>query len=87
LWCCIVNGDHHRRADGIQSVRDLRIRWIGHTLRTEADVTVSQDLTLTEANNLAHRAEDHLLAYVRRLTAATIHVSPAKAHEPSAELP
>jgi divalent metal cation (Fe/Co/Zn/Cd) transporter len=52
-----------------------------------ADVPVSQDLTLTEAHNLAHRAEDHLLADVPRLTAATIHVSPADAHEPSPEFP
>ena len=66
--------------DGIQSVRDLRIRWIGHTLRAEADVTVSPDLTLIEAHDLAHHAEDHLLEYVPRLTAATIHVSPANAH-------
>ena len=73
--------------DGIQSVRDLRIRWIGHTLRAEADVTVSPDLTVTQAHNLAHHAEDHLLAYVPRLTAATIHVSPADAHEPPAEVP
>jgi cation diffusion facilitator family transporter len=73
--------------NGIQRVRDLRIRWIGHTLRAEADVTVSPDLTVTEAHNLAHHAEDHLLAYVPRLTAATIHVSPADAHEPPAELP
>jgi cation diffusion facilitator family transporter len=68
--------------DGIQDVRDLRIRWIGHTLRAEADVTVSPDLTVTEAHKLAHHAEDHLLAFVPRLTAATIHVSPADAHEP-----
>ena len=27
--------------DGIDDVRDLRIRWIGHTLRAEADVTVA----------------------------------------------
>jgi cation diffusion facilitator family transporter len=73
--------------DGIQSVRDLRIRWIGHTLRAEADVTVSPDLTVTQAHNLAHHAEDHLLAYVPRLTAATIHVSPADAHEPPPEVP
>jgi cation diffusion facilitator family transporter len=73
--------------DGIQSVRDLRIRWIGHTLRAEADVTVSSDLTVTEAHNLAHHAEDHLLAYVPRLTAATIHVSPADAHEQRAHVP
>jgi cation diffusion facilitator family transporter len=68
--------------DGIDSVRDLKIRWIGHTLRAEADVTVSPDLTVTQAHDLAHHAEDHLLAYVPRLTAATIHVSPADAHGP-----
>jgi cation diffusion facilitator family transporter len=73
--------------DGIESVRDLRIRWIGHTLRAEADVTVSPQLTVTQAHNLAHHAEDHLLAYVPRLTAATIHVSPADAHEPTAGIP
>jgi cation diffusion facilitator family transporter len=66
--------------NGIDDVRDLRIRWIGHTLRAEADVTVDADLTVTEAHDLAHHAEAHLLSQVRRLTAATIHTSPAGAH-------
>jgi cation diffusion facilitator family transporter len=66
--------------EGIQEVRDLRIRWIGHTLRAEADVTVEPSLTVARAHELAHHAEDHLLAYVPRLTAATIHVSPVGAH-------
>lgn len=69
-----------RSVDGIESVRDLRIRWIGHTLRAEADVEVSPALTMADAHDLAHHAEEHLLAYVRRLTAATIHVSPRGAH-------
>jgi cation diffusion facilitator family transporter len=67
---------------GVTGVRELRIRWIGHTLRAEADVTVDPTLTVSQAHDLAHHAEDHLLAYVRRLTAATIHVSPAGAHHP-----
>ena len=29
--------------DGINGVRELRIRWIGHTLRAEADITVDPD--------------------------------------------
>ena len=66
--------------DGVREVRDLRIRWIGHTLRAEADVTVDEDLTVGAAHDLAHHAEEHLLAYVPRLTAATIHVSPSGAH-------
>jgi divalent metal cation (Fe/Co/Zn/Cd) transporter len=65
---------------GIDAVRDLRIRWIGHTLRAEADVTVAADLTLTQAHALAHHAEAHLLHQVGRLTAATIHTSPTGAH-------
>ncbi len=65
---------------GITAVRELRIRWIGHTLRAEADVTVADDLTLLQAHDLAHHAETHLLDQVRRLTAATIHTSPASAH-------
>jgi len=66
--------------DGVQAVRDLRIRWIGHTLRAEADITVDPALTVEHAHDLAHHAEEHLLTYVRRLTAATIHVSPSGAH-------
>jgi len=65
---------------GISGVRDLRIRWIGHTLRAEVDVTVPVHLTVTEAHDLAHHAEAHLLDQVRRLTAATVHASPAGAH-------
>jgi cation diffusion facilitator family transporter len=65
---------------GVEAVRDLRIRWIGHALRAEADVTVAADLSLVQAHDLAHHAEAHLLHDVRRLTAATIHTSPAGAH-------
>jgi cation diffusion facilitator family transporter len=65
---------------GVGSVRELRIRWIGHTLRAEVDVTVDPTLTVVQAHDLAHHAERHLLADVRRLTAATVHTSPEGAH-------
>jgi cation diffusion facilitator family transporter len=66
--------------DGVGELRDLRIRWIGHTLRAEVDVTVPADLSVTQAHDLAHHAEHHLLTQVHRLTAATVHASPAGAH-------
>jgi cation diffusion facilitator family transporter len=69
-----------RSVEGIDDVRDLRIRWIGHTLRAEADVEVDPTLSVAIAHDIAHHAEDHLLAGVRRLTAATVHVSPTGAH-------
>ena len=67
--------------DGVQEVRELRIRWIGHTLRAEADITVDPGLTVNQAHELSHHAEDHLLAAAPRLNAATIHVSPSGAHD------
>lgn len=66
--------------DGVQGIRDLRIRWIGHSLRAEADITADPALTITEAHTLAHHAEEHLRNDVPRLSAATVHVSPAGAH-------
>jgi cation diffusion facilitator family transporter len=66
--------------EGVQQIRELRIRWIGHTLRAEVDSTADPTLSITQAHDLAHHAETHLLANVRRLTAATVHVSPAGVH-------
>jgi cation diffusion facilitator family transporter len=68
------------RVAGISDVRDLRIRWIGHTLRAEVDVTVPANLSVVQAHELAHHAEAHLLDQVRRLTAATVHTSPKGSH-------
>jgi len=62
--------------DGVEAVSDLRIRWIGHSLRAEADIAVDPHLSVIEGHNLAHHVEEHLIADVSRLTAATIHVSP-----------
>jgi cation diffusion facilitator family transporter len=65
---------------GISGVREIHVRWIGHTLRAEVDATVDPELTVTAAHALAHHAEAHLLERVPRLTAATIHTSPAGVH-------
>ena len=67
---------------GVREVRELRIRWIGHTLRAEVDATVDPTLSLVQAHDLAHHAEQHLLHDIGRLTAATVHISPDQAHPP-----
>lgn len=66
--------------EGVQDIRELRIRWIGHSLRAEADITVNPALTVSQAHDLAHHAEDRLRADVLRLGAANVHVSPAGTH-------
>jgi cation diffusion facilitator family transporter len=69
-----------RTTPGVRDVRELRIRWIGHTLRAEADIVVDPNLSLTAAHDLAHHAERHLLAQAGRLSAAAIHTSPTGYH-------
>ena len=65
---------------GVLEVQRLQIRWIGHTLHAEADLDVDPEISLAQAHTIAHDAEAHLLAHVRRLTGATIHTSPAGMH-------
>ena len=66
--------------DGVLDVRDLRLRWIGHRLHADADITVPSHVPVVEAHDIAHHAEAHLLEALPRLTSAVIHVSPSGAH-------
>ena len=69
-----------RSVPGVAEVREMRVRWVGHTLRAEIDAIVDPALTVGEAHELAHHVERHLLHDVARLAAATVHTSPAGAH-------
>ena len=62
---------------GIDSVENVRIRWVGHELHAEAEVTSDGNLTLTEAHDAAEHAHHDLLHAVPRLAKATIHTSPS----------
>jgi cation diffusion facilitator family transporter len=65
--------------EGIDSVDAVRIRWIGHQLHAEAEVTSDGKVTLAQAHDVAEHARHHLLHEVPRLAQATIHSSPARA--------
>jgi cation diffusion facilitator family transporter len=62
---------------GVYRVSDVRIRWIGHSLRAELAVTVDAALTVEAAHRIAHDVEQRLIHDVPRLTAAVIHTEPA----------
>lgn len=61
----------------IEEVQAIRLRWIGHTMRAEVDVTVSGQLTIEEGHTIAHQAEAQLRKHVSKLSAATVHIGPA----------
>jgi cation diffusion facilitator family transporter len=62
-----------RAVDGVRDVGQVRMRWIGHALRAEADIVVDPQLTVVEAHSLAVAAEHALIHALPRLTAATVH--------------
>ena len=65
--------------EGVTSVDSLRLRWIGHSLHAEADIT-TRATALAVAHDVAHHAEEHLLEALPRLASATVHVSPDGVH-------
>ena len=62
-----------REVDGVLGTGQVRMRWIGHALRAEADIIVDPHLTVVQAHALAVSAEHALIHAVPRLTAATVH--------------
>lgn len=63
--------------DGVVEVEAVRMRWTGHRIRAEADVTVDPDCSLRTAHDVAERARHDLLHAVRGLDDVTVHVGPA----------
>jgi cation diffusion facilitator family transporter len=68
-----------REARAIPSVRGcdgVRVRWIGHELHAELNITVDGGLTVSQAHDITEDARHQLLHHVGRLTDAIIHVNP-----------
>ena len=61
----------------VAAVDRVRLRWIGHTLHAEVDLTVADALSLHAAHELAHAAEHRLRRAIPRLSTATVHAYPA----------
>lgn len=61
---------------GVESVDGVRIRWIGHELHAEIDVTVDRDLDVASAHAITEEVEHSLLHEVPRFARATVHADP-----------
>jgi len=65
-----------RSVNGVEDVAELRLRWIGHTLRAEINIVVDPALDLGAAHSLSHQVEHELLHHIPRLHAAIVHAEP-----------
>ncbi|HEV7865762.1 MAG TPA: cation diffusion facilitator family transporter [Acidimicrobiia bacterium] len=61
---------------GVVDVGEIRIRWIGHRLHAEAEISVDGDLNLANAHRITEDARHHLLHDLPRLASAIIHADP-----------
>jgi divalent metal cation (Fe/Co/Zn/Cd) transporter len=62
---------------GVQSVRSVRMRWIGHRLHADAELDVEPTLSLAAAHRIAHDSGRDLIHALPKLTTAVIHAYPA----------
>jgi cation diffusion facilitator family transporter len=62
---------------GVVGVDAVRMRWTGHRIRAEADVTVDPGLDVLAGHDIAEHARHGLLHAVKGLDDVTIHVGPA----------
>ncbi|MEV6986799.1 cation diffusion facilitator family transporter [Sphaerisporangium sp. NPDC051017] len=65
---------------GVRGVGSVRVRWIGHALHAEVEITVDHRVSLVEAHAVAVEAEHRLIHRVPRLRAATVHADPGGPH-------
>jgi cation diffusion facilitator family transporter len=65
-----------RATPGVLGVGQVRLRWIGHQLRAECEVTVDASASAIEAHQVAVNAEHNLLHALPRLSAALVHADP-----------
>jgi len=65
-----------RATPGVLDLGQVRVRWIGHTLRAECEIVVDHDASLIAAHQIAEDAQHRLLHHIPRLTAALVHADP-----------
>ena len=61
---------------GVLGVGQVRLRWIGHHLRAECEVTVDAGASAVQAHQVTVNAEHNLLHAMPRLSAALVHADP-----------
>ena len=63
---------------GVKSVRDVRMRWIGHRLHADVELEIDHVATIEDARRIAHDAEHELIDRVPKLSQARVHPYPCR---------
>jgi divalent metal cation (Fe/Co/Zn/Cd) transporter len=63
-------------------ITDVKVRWLGHRLHAEINITVDSSLSVVQGHGIAREFRHELLHHLRYLSDATIHVDPVTASGP-----
>jgi cation diffusion facilitator family transporter len=62
--------------EGVHGITSIRVRWIGHRLHTEINVTVDSNLSVKEGHDITSAIRQKLLEKINYISGTTIHVDP-----------
>jgi cation diffusion facilitator family transporter len=64
---------------GVHDLTEVRVRWLGHRLHAEINISVSPELSVEKGHEIAKEVRHQILHQVRYLSNATIHIDPLNA--------
>ena len=62
--------------DGVEEVTEIRVRWSGHSMLAEVNLTVRPELSVEKGHQIAQEAHHQLMHRLQYLSNATVHVDP-----------
>jgi cation diffusion facilitator family transporter len=64
--------------EGVETVSEVRARWVGHRLRAEVNVAVEPELSVAEGHAVAREVNHRIMHELGYLETAVVHVDPAQ---------
>ena len=64
--------------NGVQAIENVRIRWVGHELNADLNITVDRNLSVAAGHDIAEVVHHELLHHVSHLAGAVIHIDPCR---------
>lgn len=61
---------------GVKGISVVKLRWIGHNLHAEAEITADCKLSLEEAHKISERAHHNMLHAIPKLASVSVHIEP-----------
>jgi len=61
---------------GVQDVHEVRLRWIGHTLHTELQITVDEELPTWQSHRIAEQVRQEIFEAQPKMASVLVHVEP-----------